>query len=169
MGSFIAKPKSRKKLQDVAIVLRKILKIGEYEAFPMMEMIEFMLDGFGYVMHVCDKSELKDKYAETRISEKLLVIREDVYEQAAEGNPRHLFTLAHELGHIILHNPNTISFARQKMCRIFEDPEWQANVFAAELLAPSIYIQGKTALEVSKLYKCSLKVAKIQLSYASNN
>ena len=92
-------------------------------------------------------------------------IREDVYERAVNESPRDLFTICHEFGHALLHDSaSSIELARGKeSVKAYEDPEWQANTFAAELLAPSDVIVGMSIEEVAEVYKCSMQVAKIQL------
>lgn len=67
-----------------------------------------------------------------------IAIREDVYDGVVKGEGRDLFTVAHEVGHLVLHQRHNLvlrrSFSRPtKLC----DPEWQANMFAAELLMDS--------------------------------
>jgi Zn-dependent peptidase ImmA (M78 family) len=52
------------------------------------------------------------------------------------------FTLSHELGHLVLRH--SMAFARTDSrgaaWRPFEDSEWQANTFAAELLKPLLVL-----------------------------
>lgn len=67
-----------------------------------------------------------------------LTIRESVYVAACQGVPRALFTVAHELGHLILAHRRP-AFNRQTQrhsFEVWEDSEWQADQFAAELLMP---------------------------------
>lgn len=167
MNSYRSIPLSRKKIQDVAIKLRKILEIPLDKPFPVMRFLEFVLPQFDYTIEICEKSEMRKNYALTLPDNKILKIREDVYELAIQGFPRHLFTIAHEIGHVLFHDNKSISFARtNEKVKIYEDPEWQANTFAAELLVPSCMIKGKTVDEIVKVYGCSRKVATIQLSKA---
>lgn len=71
-----------------------------------------------------------------------MVIREDVYEAWNDPNdPMHgraRFTLAHELGHLVLHEGPALH--RQTAMikhKVFEDSEWQADYFA-EFLMPTV-------------------------------
>ena len=42
------------------------------------------------------------------------------------------------------------------------NPEWQANAFAGELLAPYDVIQGKSLMEISNTFGVTVDAAKIQ-------
>ncbi len=62
-------------------------------------------------------------------------------------NARKLFTLAHELGHLIMHNHNTIFLAKDR------DFEKEANQFASEFLAPKISLRGEfSRVTIEKLF-----------------
>lgn len=79
---------------------------------------------------------------------------------------RDRFTIAHEIGHFILHKPGMIELARTQTVQdipIYKKPEWQANTFAGELLAPPQVIRGLSLEEVSSSCGVSLQVSEIQL------
>lgn len=167
MNSYRSIPLSRKKIQEVALFLRNKLNISFDEPFPVINFLEFVLPHFEYTVKICENTSMKENYALTLPDKKILKIREDVYELAVQGFPRHLFTIAHEFGHIFFHDNESISLARtDEKIKTFEDPEWQANTFAAELLVPSCRINGKSIDEIMTMYGCSRKVAEIQLSKA---
>jgi Domain of unknown function (DUF955). len=63
-----------------------------------------------------------------------------------------------------LHPSSSISFARGQI-KSYEDPEWQANTFAAELLVPHKLVQKMQPNEISKKCKVSRQVAEIQKKY----
>jgi len=76
------------------------------------------------------------------------------------ASQRYRFTLAHELGHIHLdHSLDS------------EEEEWQANIFAGELLVPELVVlelqrllsRRLTAAEVSRLFGISLTAAEVRL------
>ena len=167
MDSYRAMPLSRKNIQDIAIKLREIIDVSLNEPFPIVEFLEFILPQFDFTLEICEPSEMEDKYAVTLPGEKVLRVREDVYINATKNNPRDLFTIAHEIGHVLFHNTTSIALARtNERIKAYENPEWQANTFAAELLAPSCMLKGKAIDEIAKIYRCSKKVARIQLSKA---
>ncbi|MNV76712.1 hypothetical protein D3C71_1700840 [compost metagenome] len=90
-----------------------------------------------------------------------------MYDRAVAGTPRDRFTIAHEIAHYLLHSPKTVAYARavgpQKV-PAYLDPEWQANAFAGELLAPPQLIIGLEVSEVERLCGVSRTVAEIQLN-----
>lgn len=68
------------------------------------------------------------KHGETIPSENRIRIREDVYERACNGYGRDRLTMAHELGHLLLHRVETITLAREDGdISPYKDPEWQTN------------------------------------------
>lgn len=167
MSSFKASPMSRQKIREITKKLRELFKIDNSVEFPIVKNMEYLFSGLDendYTLLVCEKNEMGDNYAVTIPSEKIIKIREDVYKKACEGNPRHLFTMSHEFGHVVFHSNTTIALARgDEQVKPFEDPEWQANTFAAELMAPADVICGMTVEEIMNRYQCSYEVANIQL------
>lgn len=87
--------------------------------------------------------ELKNAEALT-FPDGTIKIPEKVYEEACQRKGRARFTLAHELGHALMHS-NIIPFARSldDNHKIYEDSEWQADEFAGELLIPSNELKYK--------------------------
>ena len=67
-----------------------------------------------------------------------IVIREDVYDGACAGNGRDRFTIAHEIGHAILHGEQIgMCRATNSNTAIYRNSEWQANEYAGALLLPN--------------------------------
>lgn len=63
-------------------------------------------------------------------------------------NARKVFTLAHELGHLIMHNHNDFFISKDR------DIEKEANVFASEFLAPKNALRGEFSyLSLEKLFQ----------------
>ena len=78
--------------------------------------------------------------------------------------------LAHELGHLFLHTSERLGFARhhpssQGNHSFFEDSEWQADRFAAELLTPAHELRktGLSASQIVAAYGVSRKSADIRI------
>jgi len=159
---FKAKPLSRDTINSIAMVIRKSVKADSSLYFPIVEYIEWGLsgcEGFNYM--IVPKKEMGDTYGTTNTTQNIMRIREDVYQGAVNGNPRDRFTMCHELGHYFLHRPELIEFARGDI-PIYCQPEWQANTFAAELLAPRQLIDGMSIEEISKQCGISYTAASIQ-------
>ncbi len=88
-------------------------------------------------LEIVEDSTLSSEYAVTAPDRKKILIRESVYLNACNGVPRDRFTIAHELGHLFLHRGISPTFARSQSISFHsyeEDAEWQADMFASELL-----------------------------------
>lgn len=101
-------------------------------------------------------------YGVTYTGKRIMRIREDVYIGAIQGRPRDRFTLCHELGHFLLHTPERVTFPRGDV-PAYMNPEWQANVFAAELMAPHSLVKGMTADEIA--LRCGMSITAAEIQY----
>ena len=108
----------------------------------------------GMEFEVVEPFEMEDTYGTTNTSRNIMRIRSDVYEGAIHDNPRDRFTLCHELGHYILHQPENISYARGDI-PVYQNPEWQANTFAAELLIPDELIYENPGMPREQIARLS--------------
>ena len=89
------------------------------------------------------------------------------YTAACDNNGRARFTVTHEIGHFLIHTPDSIVLCRRiegMKLPPNEDPEWQANTFAGELLAPSYLITNLSTRQVMELCGVSEKAAEIALT-----
>lgn len=77
-------------------------------------------------------------------------VRPEVYDAACAEDGRARLTLLHECGHVLLHRQVAAhprkEFDAAKELRPYENSEWQANTFAAELLMPPQSFRAATAL-----------------------
>lgn len=166
---------SRQQIKMIADRTRSIVELPSGTAFPIVQLLELMSvplqengpsqDGEPLLgFEVVPDEELKNCYAEYRLASNTLVVRESVYDGACRGNGRDRFTLAHELGHSLLHRKAVNSFARtEDKIPSYEDPEWQANTFASMLLIPRDEILGLSADDVAQRYEVSRQAAEIAL------
>ncbi|MGM9983804.1 MAG: ImmA/IrrE family metallo-endopeptidase [Fibrobacter intestinalis] len=162
----IARPRSIKEIQEVTQVFRALMGCGDLDSCKILDFIEFTLPKLqkNFVLKIAPTETMPFKEGETWPTNSTMCIREDVYNKAIEGCPRSFFTLAHELGHLFLHSGEDVSFCRSE-CEInippYQNAEWQANVFAAELLAPSSSISkyNLTVDEIQKHFKVSRECA----------
>ena len=83
------------------------------------------------------------------------------------------FTLAHEFGHMVLHNSEVQGFpraiSRESNHKPFRDSEWQADAFAAELMMPAERARGLSAEEIARRFGVSLQAARIRESVLKRN
>lgn len=104
--------------------------------FPIVQFLEALHANELIEMEIIPKNEMPDKYGLSYPSERRILIREDVYDLARKNNGFARSTIAHELGHIVMHGGEKVAYARSehKTHKVYEDSEWQANKFAQELL-----------------------------------
>lgn len=132
---FIVPPLSRRTIRRYANLVRQTYGCDQPK-LDVMHLIEFWLPvaDEGFVMVPVARSELGDAHGFTLPHKKMIQLREDVYFGALDGKGRDRMTVAHELGHYVLHRQ--VTFARVPPggeVPAFRNSEWQANTFAAEL------------------------------------
>lgn len=164
-------PLSQTKIRNVAMGLRGFL--GETSDYiEVVDLLEFKLFKMGVDYHYCEPHELEEGIAAKALTaEGIILIRQDIYDRACNGDGMARFTIGHELGHIALHRPELIGLARgtptgRQFHKVFEDSEWQADVFAAELLMPAYTIvrECMTASEIQQVFGVSAKAAEIRIN-----
>lgn len=163
-----AKAMSRKQIRELAQFIRQEFGLENELHFPIVEFIEWVLgdpsNDFSY--EIIPQDEMGSTYATVNTINNTMRISQDVYEGAVAGNSRDRFTLCHELGHFILHQPQFVSFARGEIPQ-YCNPEWQANTFAGELMAPYELIKNLSPEEISE--KCGMSLSAARIQYKQRN
>lgn len=173
MSEYEASPLSRSKIRELTNHIRQVCGLTNERYFPIVEFLELVMPQLDeqFLWIPVPSFEMGSKHGLAYPEDKLIKIREDVYEGAVAGNGRDRFTLAHEIGHYFLHKKERVSFARTigaaEKLPPFRNPEWQANSFAGELLAPPHIIKGMSVFEVMSFCGISSQAAKIQLQYVN--
>lgn len=166
---LMAPPLSRRTIEQFANYVRYQLNIGECLYVPIMKIVEHVIPTLdpSFQLDTTYEGEMNNEYANYCPQTNTLSIRQDVYIAACSDDPRHRFTVAHELGHYFIHDDVTAFSRCPKNATVptFRDPEWQANVFASEFLMSKNLITGMTAEQVALACKTSLKSAEIALKY----
>lgn len=169
-GDVILVPaSSRKKLRKVACTVRHALQLNSRPFFPIVDVLEFILPTMDqdYSFEVLSHDEMGDSHGLTFPKQKRICVREDVYDGACNGQGRDRFTLAHELGHLILHTNVELKLARkvsQRDIPAYRSSEWQANCFAGELLMPEKWLKKcASSLVVAEQFGVSIQAAQVQL------
>ena len=161
MQNVSVSPMSRENIRQFVKKFRQLFGLGDVLYFPIVRFIEWCLPQLGLNYEILTVEEMSNTYGLTNTKRNVLYIREDVYCGAIEGNPRDRFTLCHELGHFLLHTPDRVSFARGKI-PAYRDPEWQANAFAGELMAPYYLTYHMSLDEIMVQCGMSRQAAQIQ-------
>lgn len=166
-----ARPLSRKDILKLVKKFKEIFGLENEYMFPIVEFIEWVMPQIDrdFDLEIVDESEMSfNTYALTFPDEKKMVIRRDVYDGACEEQVRSRFTVAHELGHYLFHRD--LGFARtDEKPPTYMNPEWQANEFAAELLAPQHLIKDMSVEDIMEKCKVSKQCAEIQLNKAKRH
>lgn len=81
-----------------------------------------------------------------------LHIDREIWRDAKIGDPGARYIVAHEIGHIVLHDQRELAFSSGSDAQLRapeneESAEWQANVFAHFLLVPDEALLGNRSLE----------------------
>lgn len=137
--NLIAQPVTRKYLRALASALRMKLPYGAHPNFDIVRFLEIDLPKWdrNFSLSISETLPSPGAHALTHIHLATIEVLEDVYVRACGGSGRDRMTLAHELGHFILHTE--VSLARRdsgQTVKAYEDPEWQAKAFAGELMIP---------------------------------
>lgn len=132
-----AVPRSIDTIRSMALQVRDALGYRQVAQINTTEMLEFALPRIlpGFIYDVKTMAKMGENEGLASPDRDYIAIREDVWEGARRGRGRDAFTLAHELGHVILHQSENLMQRRGRgEPAIFCQPEWQADTFAAELL-----------------------------------
>ena len=91
-------------------------------------------------------------------------VQEPIYAKAMDGDGHCRFTVAHEIAHFFLHRTQALAFGRKAEngnIPAYRNSEWQADVFARNLLAPFSMTRGMVANQIEVLFGVSRHVANI--------
>jgi hypothetical protein len=140
-----ATARSRKQIRRLAELVRNLtekhLGLGG-PLFPIIPVVERLLPRLDpeFSLEILEEQEMGDNHGLTIPSQHVIKLREDVYEGACEGKGRDRLTVAHELGHYILHDD--LAFPRsmkESEIPAYRSAEWQAKCFSGELLVSAKY------------------------------
>lgn len=136
-------PLSVKDIEELASNLRKEAEIKEDFAFPILDYINELSEKGFLTIQILEND---DPYLEENVPAKYNTVDNFIYikEQVLDDLDNNIywsnFTLAHELFHYLQSRVLNFEFEDVEECKTYEDPEWQANNFAGELLVPKKYL-----------------------------
>lgn len=150
------------------------------EPFPVAEFIEFhMKDILGFEFEVQELPVSLE--AMINPVDRVMTLSEETYMGLVKGVPRSRFTVAHEIGHVLLHarylgdlileNKGILTLNRGNIPS-YKDPECQANAFAAALLMPTRHVkrmidEGYREESIAELFHVSWDAAHNRLGNLS--
>lgn len=158
MSYFEAPPRSRSELRKFANNLRNIAKINK-PWFPVIQFLETVLPSLGLDYKILDDVDFNTIYgtphALYNLDERIIYIREKVYNGAVQGIGRDRFTITHEIAHAFLIQKKDIQLYRGKeKIQTYCDPEWQASCLAGEILIPYQLCRNMAVDEIAE--KCGV-------------
>lgn len=165
MGTRV-KQRSPNEIDFIAQKLRSFLGVDKDAMVCPIRIVEALQLSNACELEVTEDDELsKDVEAISYPDLKLIKVKNSVYNKACSGDARARFTIAHEIGHLVLHR-DMGAFARGPAHTDYrEDAEWQANMFAASFLADSRLLTTKMSVqEIATQCGLSLRAAEIRKS-----
>jgi Zn-dependent peptidase ImmA (M78 family) len=141
--------------------------LSKQPRFPIMHLLEMIMPKIDEEFHIeiLPYEKMGECFGVACPEEHKIILRQDVYNGACHNEGMHRFTVAHEIGHYLLHRQGTITLARldpKEKIPAYRDPEWQANCFAAELLMPVNLIRNMSVDEVIQSCQVSFSAARVQ-------
>lgn len=162
-------------IREYAMRIRKLLgyKDNEFINSPkLFDRLSIFFDKFGLyfdyrVLNDDDKIFEPNEEAFTDLASGTIYIKESVMkESCCKRYRRGTFTLMHELGHYFLHYlQNEVKLSRVAdniYVPRYQDPEWQADVFASEFLMPFKECVSMNPEEIRNIYHVSRKASQVR-------
>lgn len=166
MSGIPVQPTSRQEIWTLVRDIRRMLGVENQLYFDIIRFAENIMPKIfpGFVLAISTQEEMGPLQGNTVPAENRIYISENVYIGAYNGNGRDRFTIAHEVGHYFMHDERSIVFGKSNgPMPLYRDSEWQADVFAGELLAPSYLIKRMRIDEIHKGCAVSMACAEVQL------
>lgn len=173
LGVRIVPPRGRKQIRKDTQQLRDVLGLAATPYFPIMQLVEWLLPLADpeFVLEAVPDNELIGRSAETIPDQHLIRVKQSVYDAACRGHPWARQIMAHEVAHYIYHDSKYVAYASpapEEMIPKRFMPEYQANVFAAELLAPVDLVRGLAPATIAQRFGVPEGMAKGQLRQAAH-
>lgn len=153
-------PLSVKDIKLIAIGIRDKYGIAHDAAFPILDVLkQLFYNDFLFIQILDDDNPYLDKKtpAVYNANDNFIYLKESVLEEVENGNYRSNFTLAHEFFHYLQHQVLGFKFEEVKDRKTYEDPEWQANCFAGELLLPDEFLDNEDNNFLASHFQVSLE------------
>lgn len=126
---------------------------------PKPDLVRFLegLSRFGITVDVVDDSfELCVGGVEAACVPETATIylTESTYSKASSNDPRTRFTIFHELGHLLLGHSKVLHRANLQDIKPYQDSEWQADQFSAEMIMPLDLILSMKLSTAKEIQEC---------------
>ncbi|MFC5586654.1 ImmA/IrrE family metallo-endopeptidase [Nitratireductor kimnyeongensis] len=168
---YIVPAKSWDQIGLAAEEVRRLLHVERTPYFPVVDIIESVLDNqLGLLSFEIDpEEEMGEAEGYTAPDGSLIILREDVYVAACNGEARARFTSAHELGHWFMHTNIPLARAPSRGAKPYRLAEPQANAFAAEILMPRRFVtSADTVATIMARHGVSAEAATNRIKFLKN-
>lgn len=155
-------PRSRRQIEAIAGAVRGLLGVSRGGRIALQPILEFALDDIvdQAFFRVVDDAELGGAEAMTDGREPVITLSASTYVRLQNGDARARMTVAHEIGHLILHSGQIVFHFEEPVDDSRFHPEWQADQFAAALLMPrDAFAKMKTVWQAMKTFGVSRSAA----------
>lgn len=163
-AGFRVSGRSISEIRGAALRIRETFKLpeGRFDLEVFLESLYL----WGVTVDVVEDDDeiIPDGVEACCVPEQLTIyLRRAVYESARRSEPRALFTVFHELAHLLLGHRRTWNRERnRKKVEIWENSEWQADQFSAEITMPLPTIKKyrlNTAAKIATHFGVSMAAA----------
>jgi hypothetical protein len=172
IDDFIAKPLSEKEIELKALAWRDALRVRGDWAPDLISLLEARLPKLfpSFALVVRPDSEMVAVEGYTEFNPPQIVVSESVYKLARRFDGRARMTLAHELGHLVMHpgasKMRTVDGNKTSTnVKPYQSAEWQARKFGAFFLLPTdIVMQFVTPNDLAEGCCVSFQAASIRFA-----
>jgi len=139
--------RDRTAIKGMATAVRSVFELRG--RVNMLALLELALPDVlpGYRFEVVPDEYMIGAEGLTDLREPIIRLPEKVYRALEAGDTRARWTAAHELGHLLMHSNSRVHYARADHQDRCQDPEWQADTFAAEFLMPEKEFRATRTVE----------------------
>ncbi|WP_374419380.1 ImmA/IrrE family metallo-endopeptidase [Chromobacterium sp.] len=160
-------PRKIESIRAKAIQSRIALGLGpdRFDAAPLLDRLSVE---FNIHVDIVEDNEVSNGVEATSYPGLFFMrIPERTWDAIESGEPRARFTFMHELGHLILQHDFSLHRENSPVQhKAYEDSEWQADQFAAEVLMPLSVINACKlfdAVGLAEFFDVSLPAAEVRL------
>lgn len=139
LRGYMVSPLSTLAIRDIALYVREQLGLTR-EAVDLELFLE-QLTEFGITIDIVDDEDMPGFSFHSEAccvpETRTIYLTEETYLKACKNDPRTRFTIFHELGHLILGHSKELHRANlPSEVKPYQDSEWQADQFSAEVTMP---------------------------------
>jgi len=154
--------RSERQIEGLASMVRRELatelNLQPGGRIAMQPVLEFFLDSMvdGAFYEIGNDVDMNGAEGCTDWHQPKITISASTYAKLKKGDARARMTVAHEIGHLLMHTQRPVFHYRTRSRDCHVDPEWQANYFAAALLMPrNTFTKCRTVSEARRRFGVS--------------